>query len=150
MSTKMTLDNTARQDQTVRVGKVWKSPASSKPTYIVEVDVPVGGTSADGIAVELDGSFKVVDSWSHYEGAGSGVGDQVSLFKGPASTGALICSCWDHATAPVATGDMVRVANMDPAETSVSSDELASTLHVAAASVTDTQTRVYIAVQLEV
>lgn len=145
----MTVDNTARKDQTVRVGKVWKSPASSLPTYVVEVDVPAIGTSVDGIAVELDGQFKIIDTWSHYVGAGSGAGDQVGLFKGPASTGALICGCWDHAVAPAVTGDVIRVSSMDPAETSVSSDALATTLHVAAQSATDTETRVYILVQLE-
>lgn len=144
----MTLENTARVDGSVRVGKVWKSPASSKPTYTIEVSVPAGTSEQ---AVQLDGSFKVVNAWSVYTGAGSGAGDQVGLWQGPTGTGTIIATVWSDPAIPQVTGTVTNLsAFTNLAEANVSSDSDATTLYVASlAAAGSTECTVYVVVELQ-
>lgn len=144
----MTLENTARVDGSVRVGKVWKSPASSKPTYTIEVSVP---DTTNEQAVQLDGSFKVVNAWSVYTGAGSGAGDQVGLWQGPTATGTVMATVWSHAAGAQVAGTVTNLrAFTDLAAANVSSDSDATTLYVASlAAAGSTECKVYVVVELQ-
>lgn len=104
----MTLDNTARVDQSVRTGKVWKSPASSKPTYVVTVTTPA--TGANEIHVPLEGEFRVLDAWFLKLGGASNAGSSIGVYKGkPSGSGAAI---WEDATG-VTADQVVRSDEMD-------------------------------------
>ena len=103
----MTLDNTARVDQSVRVGKVWKSPASSKPTYVVTVTTASGASETH---VPLEGEFRVLDAWFLKLGAASNAGSTIGVYKGkPSGSGAAI---WEDATG-VTADQIVRADEMD-------------------------------------
>jgi hypothetical protein len=104
----MTLDNTARIDQSVRAGKVWKSPASSKPTYVVTVTTPAAGTNE--VHIPLQGEFRVLDAWYLKLGVASNPGDVIAVYKGkPSGSGAAI---WSDA-AGAAANAVVRTDVMD-------------------------------------
>lgn len=104
----MTLDNTARVDQSVRAGKVWKSPASSKPTYVVNVTTPAAG--ANEVHIPLEGEFRVLDAWFLKLGAASNAGDIIGVYKGkPSGSGTAI---WEDATG-VTSDQVVRADEMD-------------------------------------
>jgi hypothetical protein len=103
----MTLDNTARVDQSVRAGKVWKSPASSKPTYVVEVTTPDGVSETH---IPLQGEFRVLDVWFLKVTGASVVGDRIGVYKGkPSASGAVI---WED-TVGAAPNAIVRADQMD-------------------------------------
>lgn len=104
----MTLDNTARVDQSVRAGKVWKSPASSKPTYVVTVTTPAAGNNE--VHIPLEGEFRVLDAWFLKLGAASNVGDIIAIYKGkPSGSGNAI---WVNATGVTADA-VTRTDEMD-------------------------------------
>lgn len=133
----MTLDNTARVDQGSRVGKVWRSPASSKPVYVCEVEVTGPGSTE----VPLEGDFKVVDIWLHKDASGSAAGDTIEVLSGSNDIAPML----DHdgfgpviANAVVRTGSLQNVAVGLPG----------ATLTVQAAGAATVAGSVYIAVQL--
>lgn len=104
----MTLDNTARVDQSVRAGKVWKSPASSKPTYVVEVTTPNGTSETH---VPLQGEFRVLDAWLLKVTGASVAGDKISVYKGkPSASGAVI---WEDTGVGTGPDAIVRATQMD-------------------------------------
>ena len=128
----MTLDNTARLDQGSRVGKVWRSPAASKPVYICEVEVSAAGETE----VALEGDFKVVDAWFAKDGNGTAGGDAVNLLAGSAGIVALMAH-------PVSANAVVRATALE--NTSVGSN---ATLKVQATGAATVAGSVFIAVQL--
>lgn len=105
----MTLDNTARVDQSVRAGKVWKSPASSKPTYVVKATT---GSAVSETHIPLQGEFRVLDAWFLKVTGNAAAGDTIGVYKGkPSGSGAAI---WEFTAAgAVAANEIHRSDNMD-------------------------------------
>tara|TARA_S200002703_G_C3677138_1_gene207959 strand:- start:67 stop:528 length:462 start_codon:yes stop_codon:yes gene_type:complete len=105
----MTLDNTARVDQSVRAGKVWKSPASSKPTYVVKATT---ASVASEVHIPLQGEFRVLDAWFLKVTGNAAAGDVIGVAKGkPSASGASI---WEFTAAgAVNANSVVRTDAMD-------------------------------------